>query len=217
MRQAQKATLADALWNIGDCAVSRKLDSELLYVIDGGSLILRLPWKKGTTFGEVCQQYVDYIKRRYNHAVVVLDGYTSGPSIKDHVHMRRSKGVEGAKIVFKTMSPFRSKKENFLTNNENKQKFINMLSDALVKSDFQTEHADADADALIAKTGVEQSISHPTVVIGQDTDVLVLLVFHCTLSSHGLFYRSDQSNRKLTSINVWDIQKNKAVVRTRSN
>ncbi|CAC5394040.1 unnamed protein product [Mytilus coruscus] len=35
MRQAQKATLADALWNIGDCAVHRKLDSELHYVIDG--------------------------------------------------------------------------------------------------------------------------------------------------------------------------------------
>ncbi|VDH97687.1 Hypothetical predicted protein [Mytilus galloprovincialis] len=52
MRQAQKATLGDALWNIGDCAVNRKLDSELHYVIDGGSLIQRLPWNKGSTFGE---------------------------------------------------------------------------------------------------------------------------------------------------------------------
>ncbi|CAG2249307.1 unnamed protein product [Mytilus edulis] len=212
MRQAQKATLGDALWNIGDCAVNRKLDSELHYVIDGGSLIQRLPWNKGSTFGEICQQYVDYIKRRYDHAVIVFDGYTSGPSTKDHVHMRRTKGVEGAKIIFKTTTPFRSKKENFLTNNENKQNFINMLSDALVKNDFQTEHADADADVLIAKTGVNQSISHPTVVIGEDTDVLVLLIFHCTLSSHGLFYRSDQSNRKLSSNKVWDIQKTKLLL-----
>ncbi|CAG2240639.1 unnamed protein product [Mytilus edulis] len=160
MRQAQKATLGDALWNIGDCAVNRKLDSELHYVIDGGSLIQRLPWNKGSTFGEICQQYVDYIKRRYDHAVIVFDGYTSGPSTKDHVHMRRTKGVEGAKIIFKTTTPFRSKKENFLTNNENKQNFINMLSDALVKNDFQTEHADADADVLIAKTDLIRAIEN---------------------------------------------------------
>ncbi|VDH92797.1 Hypothetical predicted protein [Mytilus galloprovincialis] len=43
MRQAQKATLTDAVCNIGNCAVSRKLDFELHYVIDVKHFIARQP------------------------------------------------------------------------------------------------------------------------------------------------------------------------------
>jgi 5'-3' exonuclease len=70
--------------------------------------------------------YLDYLTKRYAHPVVVFDGYSSGPSIKDHTHSRRTKGIEGTKIEF------RSKKDNFLCNNENKRAFINMLSEFLV-------------------------------------------------------------------------------------
>jgi hypothetical protein len=36
--------------------------------------------------------------------------------------------------------------------NENKQAFINMLSEFLVSNGIRTEHAEADADVMIAKT-----------------------------------------------------------------
>ncbi|CAC5368451.1 unnamed protein product [Mytilus coruscus] len=93
IRQAQKSEFADVLWNTGDRAVYRKHYSILPYVIDGCSLIQRLLWTKGTSFGEICQLYVDYIKHRYDHAVILFYCYTPGPSTKDiltHATVKRS-------------------------------------------------------------------------------------------------------------------------------
>ena len=95
MRQAQKSLLADTLWNFGDCTPDADVDNpavenelETIYVMDGGSLIQKIPWNKGSTFIQICQSYVDYVRRRYSKAVVVFDGYQSGPSTKDPTHMR---------------------------------------------------------------------------------------------------------------------------------
>jgi 5'-3' exonuclease len=40
------------------------------------------------------------------HPVVVFDGYSLGPSTKDHTHSRRTKGIEGTKIEFRKNTPF---------------------------------------------------------------------------------------------------------------
>jgi hypothetical protein len=78
-----------------------------------------------------------YLTKRYAHPVVVFDGYSSGPSIKDHTHSRRTKGIEGTTIEFRKNTPFKSEKDNFLCNNENKRAFINMLSAFLVGNGIQ--------------------------------------------------------------------------------
>jgi hypothetical protein len=177
MRQAQKANLADTIWNLGDCsAADVVIQDNTRHVIDGGSLIQRIPWNKGATFGQICQMYLDYLTKRYTHPIV-FDGYSSGPSTKDHTHSRRTKGTESTKIEFRKNTPFKSKKENFLCNNENKQAFINMLSEFLVSNGIRTEHAEADADVIIAKTGIVLAENYPTIIIGEDTDVLVILLF----------------------------------------
>jgi hypothetical protein len=120
--------------------------------------------------------YLDYLTKRYTHPIV-FDGYSSGPSTKDHTHSRRTKGTESTKIEFRKNTPFKSKKENFLCNNENKQAFINMLSEFLVSNGIRTELAEADADVMIAKTGIVLAENYPTIIIGEDTDVLVILLF----------------------------------------
>jgi hypothetical protein len=58
-----------------------------------------------------------HVTKRYAHAVV-FDDYSSGPSTKDHTHSRRTKGIEGTEIEFRKNTPFKSKKEHFLCNNE---------------------------------------------------------------------------------------------------
>ncbi|CAC5379455.1 unnamed protein product [Mytilus coruscus] len=88
----------------------------------------RIHLKKGSTFADICQSYIDHINNIYPIPIIVFDGYTSGPTTKDHVHERRSKGVTGAHISFKERSQFKSKKKIVLANGENKQNFINMLS-----------------------------------------------------------------------------------------
>ena len=219
MRQTQKSLLADTLWNFGDCTPDADVDNpavenelETLYVMVGGSLIQKIPWNKGSTFIQICQSYVDYVRRRYSKAVVVFDGYQSGPSTKDPTHMRRSRGVEGTKVSFKPNTPFKSKKETFLLNLENKQNLINMLSNQFQQYGYSTKHADADADVLIARTGIEGSQERRTVVIGEDTDILVILLFHCNPDSKELYFRSDKTNR--TSVKIWDIKKTKAMLGT---
>jgi hypothetical protein len=54
---------------------------------------------------------------------------------------------------------------------------MNMLSEFLVSNGIRTEQAEADADVLIAKTGIDLAENYPTIIIGEDTDVLVLLLY----------------------------------------
>ena len=58
------------------------------YIVDGGALIQRLPWRREDLFETICQMYVDYVMRKYSRATVVFDGYVDGPSIKDVIHKR---------------------------------------------------------------------------------------------------------------------------------
>ena len=61
-------------------------------VLDAGFLLQRIPWRTGSSYGDICDQYVVHVKRQYGVAVIVFDGYDSGPSTKDATHIRRTKG-----------------------------------------------------------------------------------------------------------------------------
>ncbi|CAC5377773.1 unnamed protein product [Mytilus coruscus] len=137
MRSASKSTLADAIWNLGDCS-TEYTDIVYSYVVDDGSLIHKIPWKSGLTFGEICKRYIDSVKCYGTHSIVVVfDGYVSGPDTKDAMHLKRTKEIFGTKVTFTETTPFRSKKELFLANNENKQTFRNMHSNGIEKSMLQ--------------------------------------------------------------------------------
>ena len=83
-----------------------------------------------------------------------------------------------------------TKKELFLSNTCNKQKFINLLSLKLEENSYPTVHADGDADLLIVEEAVEHSVSIPTIVVGDDTDLLVLLCYHGKTESRSLYFQS---------------------------
>ena len=71
-----------------------------------------------------------------------------------------------------------TKKEEFLTNPKNKQRFINMLGSRLEGEGCHVHHAEGDADFLVMKTAVECADHIDTVVIADDTDILILLIHH---------------------------------------
>ena len=62
------------------------------YVLDGGSLVHRIPCQRGTTYNDICRQYTNYVIGRYGHAIVVFDGYQEEVSTKDGAHERRKGG-----------------------------------------------------------------------------------------------------------------------------
>jgi len=81
IRLTTKSSLADALW----CSEAAKLpgpSGTVHYVLDGGALLHRVPWAKGATYDQICEQYSAYVTKKYRKATVAFDGY-SNTSTKD--------------------------------------------------------------------------------------------------------------------------------------
>ncbi len=74
---------------------------------------------------------------------------------------------------------------------QNKQQFIFMLSEALQKKNCETHHASGDADLLIVLKAIQSATTTNTVLVGDDTDLIVLLCYHASMESHDLFFRPE--------------------------
>ncbi len=86
MLAAQKHTLAEALIGEQGNISPTVTEDDILYVLDGGALLHRLPWKVGQTYNDILHMYTLYVTKKYTPCVVVFDGYSDGPSTKDAVH-----------------------------------------------------------------------------------------------------------------------------------
>ena len=161
------------------------------YVLDGGSLLHRVPWKTGDTYQNIANSYANFTFHYYGRAVVVFDGYDSVPSIKDMTHRRRINSKISNTVNFIPGMKFVGHKENFLVNNTNKQRIITLISEALTKIGCTVQHADGDADFDIVHSEVSSSQIRTTITIGEDTDLLILLLHHAESNGFKLYFRSD--------------------------
>ena len=58
------------------------LPANVVFTIDGGYLLHKIPWTRPATFGNICDHYVQYVLQKYDqNRTVVFDGSKS--SIKD--------------------------------------------------------------------------------------------------------------------------------------
>ena len=99
-RKANKPALADAILKSITMSDTLPTENFVQYVINGGSLLHQIPWKRGMKYSEIFKLYTEYIRKKYNSAIVVFDGYKSGPSTKDMAHLRRTGGCSGTEIKF---------------------------------------------------------------------------------------------------------------------
>ena len=125
MHEPQKSTLAESIWKISQCQKTA-LPTDVQYVLDGGALLHRIPWNKGSTFSEIFKTYSDYVLNKYGEAIVVFDGYEVA-STKDLTHMRRSKGKSGPIVSFTPDMKLSGTKDLFLSNKTNKQNFVTKI------------------------------------------------------------------------------------------
>ena len=105
----------------------------------------------------------------------------------------------GVEVKFVGSMRLKLKKKYCLVISRNKQKFILMVSEKFQHRGFQTIHAEGDADSLICQTAVDSASRHTTTLIGDNTDLLVLLCFHVNPNSFNLYFRSEAeqtTNRK---------------------
>ena len=129
---------------------------------------------------------------------MVFDGYCNGPSPKDMTHLQRKHAKESSDISFDGDMLVEESRESFLANEHNKQQLINMIGTALENVGVSVHHAEHDADCLIARVTLNEAENNQTLLVGQDTDLLVLLLHHCKQESCRVFL--DTGKR------LWDIQ-----------
>ena len=128
-------------------------------------------------YSKILQSYSDYVKSHYGNAVIVFDGYDES-STKDMTHMRRSKGKKGLSVTFTADMNLTVTKDDFLSNNLNKKQFVSMLSRQLESTGNKVCMAKADANLLVVSKELEAAKTRNTVLVGDDTDLLVLLLHY---------------------------------------
>jgi len=93
------------------------------------------------------------------------------------------------------------KKKPFLANTRNKQKFLHLLGSEMMKQEgIQITHSSGDADYNIAMTACTAAVEQPVAVVGDDTDLLILLQHHFSASNHATIYL--QTSTKVIDISI---------------
>lgn len=75
----------------------------------------------------------------------------------------------------------------------------------------QSKHHQMPIDLLIATTAVQSSITRPTIIMGEDTDLLILLLYYYECGSMQLIFRPNHDKKTVKS-KIWDISKTTCVL-----
>ncbi len=194
-----------------------ELPSEVHCVLDGGALLHRVPiWTKGQSYQEIIDKYIAYVKTHYGRSVtVVFDGYHS-PCTKDSTHIRRQVWKMGFPVQFSPTMLVVTNKDTFLSNPQNKAAFITELSNQLFAAGYNVQIANGDADVPIVLAAVASAEETQTVDIGDDTNLLILLIFHCDSDSCDLYFapepKINSKQRQTESRKIWDLNKVKSIL-----
>ena len=78
---------------------------------------------------------------------------------------------------------------------------------------LEANGAEGDTDVLIVTTAVKCAENREVALLGEDTDLLVLLCYHANLENNRIYFKSEPKQR-LTSkgLRVWDIKKTKVLL-----
>ena len=196
LRKPNKAQLMTAIKEqCSDDAVLKDVPEVEHNVLDGGSLLHRLKWSEGKTYSSIADDYASFTVKHYGKATIVFDGYIGGPNTKDITHKRLRQNRTSNKVNIAEGTKFVGKKEDFLSNVENKQSLINLISQRMKDRGCHVIQSKGDADVEIVKAAVSMSSNKSTSVIGEDTDLLVLLLHHASTSNDNkLYFYSDKGS-----------------------
>ena len=82
------------------------------------------------------------------------------------------------------------KKKSFLANSKNKQKFLYFIGSELDKTGIKVQHSASDADYNIVSTACTMAKRRSVTIVGDDTDLLVLMLHHLSPSHHDIFLQT---------------------------
>ena len=121
--------------------------------------------------------------------------------MKDMTHQRRPKGNTDTTVIFTGDAPVTKKKDYFFW--QHNQRLIFMLSEELTKNNCETHHASGDVDILIVQMALLSTTTCNTVIVGDDTYLLVLLCYHASLESHDLLF-CPEPKKNIKQPRIWN-------------
>lgn len=207
MRKNKKSMLTKVFEEFGD----NLPDVHHQFVIDGGFLLHRVVWSINTTYRNICTMYINYVKQQYgNNCIIVFDGYDNTIcSTKKMEQVRRDAKHSCPEILFEEHMVATIAQDTFLRNNGNKARLISLLQKSFQIHGFRVKQAISDADVLIIQTAVTASATHCTVVVGEDTDLLVLLAALIPSDSNIFFLKPGRGKSKKQIFSSQQLQKTK--------
>ncbi|GBN39215.1 hypothetical protein AVEN_24070-1 [Araneus ventricosus] len=127
MRKGTKLSLFPALTSTQIDAVQGKNNFVL---VNGGHLLHKVVWQRNMNFGDIAKSYLTYLQTHYgSNVAVVSDGYPSdvtGKSTKSAECIRRANSHSLHEIIFNEVPCPETSQEQFLANERNKVRFIDL-------------------------------------------------------------------------------------------
>ncbi len=193
MRKTQKSQFAKIITSDVQPA---ECNARTKYVIDGGALLHKVKWAKKTTYHDVIMQHVEYVHRKYGHqCCIVFYGY-EGPSTKSHGHLRRVRKTCANIQLSEAMEALFNQK-TFFSNERNKSQFIALLSHYLQAGNQIVHQSAGDADTEIVACALQYATQGTEVtVVAEDTDILVLLMYHWKKEMADIYCLSEKKIQK---------------------
>ena len=169
-----------------------QLPPDSMPVIDGGWLLHCIRWKKNATYADVLRQYSSFLRTKYGMCCVLFDGYEYD-STKDHEYKCHETGKLSASIVIAENAQVHGDQQAFFSNEKNKTNLISLLTTHPRGIGHHVEVSRGDADTtLIVSSALEFAWNVQTVtVVAEDTDVLIMLVYHWRNCMEDIFIRKE--------------------------
>ena len=103
---------------------------------------------------------------------------------KEATHLR-TLGYQGTEVSDITLL---DPKDTFLSSKQSKQRFINLLNNALFRNSFQPVRATCDVDLQIVQQTLSKARTGTAVPAGEDTDLLMLLLYQANHELGDVFF-----------------------------
>ena len=208
MRKSSKAVLRNHLLDMID---PEEIVDTTTCVIDGGALLHKVKWLPKSTYADIIDSYLQFLRSRYKKysvVCIVFDGYTDTQSNKAEEQSRRCSTKMSADIKFSEQTDVTTTREMFLRNARNKECFINLLTNYLRRAEFVVVQSVGDADVLIVQKSIEYASESSVVTCADDTDILVLLAYHCCDKLNDMYFSTEtRKGSTAKSTKFWSVNK----------
>ena len=92
---------------------------------------------------------------------------------------------------------------------KNKEKFLQLLGRNLESAGHTVYYSSGDADCLIVRTALESAQVGPTVLIGDDADLIVMLAHHAEPNGPDLYFKPEPKAQSKKEAKTWNVRKTK--------